>query len=96
MRHVDAFHNKLPVVDKPGSAAFLQWLQGLTERLAEGRVTTHAATEIADATSALNTEQKVVGKRVIDTTNNRMLYASGETATAVWYVVDGSASVTPA
>jgi hypothetical protein len=55
-----------------------------------------AATAIADVGNAVNTANKVQGKVVYDTTNNRLMVASGSAAAAPWYVADGSASVTPA
>ena len=54
------------------------------------------AAQIGSAGDVVNTVGKFVGRLVVDTTNNRMLYASGTSATAIWYVVDGSASITPA
>lgn len=53
------------------------------------------AANIADIAAAINTTGKYSGKYVWDTTNNRLMRASGTTAASAWYVVDGSASVTP-
>jgi hypothetical protein len=53
------------------------------------------ATEIADIGDVINTANKFTGKQVIDTTNDRLLYASGVDAGDPWHVVDGSATVTP-
>lgn len=53
------------------------------------------AANIADKTSAINTVGKYEGLIVWDTTNNRLMRASGSTDIAVWWVVDGSTSVTP-
>lgn len=53
------------------------------------------AADIASATSSVNTNLKWEGMLVWDTTNNRMLRASGRGATSAWYIVDGSGSVTP-
>lgn len=53
------------------------------------------AANIAAIGNTLNTTNKVAGKIVYDTTNNRMMIASGTTAASAWYVADGSASVTP-
>ena len=53
------------------------------------------AANIASATSSVNTNLKWEGMLVWDTTNNRMLRASGRGATSAWYIVDGSGSVTP-
>jgi hypothetical protein len=55
-----------------------------------------AATSIAAVGNALNTTNKVQGKVVYDTTNNRLMVASGAAAADAWYVADGSASVVPA
>jgi hypothetical protein len=55
-----------------------------------------SAAGIADITNAINTTKKYQGKQVYDTTNNRVMVASGPAANAAWYIVDGSASVTPA
>ena len=54
------------------------------------------AAEIASATNAVNTANKVAGLMVRDTTNNRIMVASGALPTSVWYRADGGASVTPA
>ncbi len=58
--------------------------------------TTATAAAIADKTNAINLGGKHTGQLVWDTTNNRMMYSSGATDVSPWYVVDGSASVTPA
>lgn len=55
-----------------------------------------AAAAIAAVGDAINTTDKVQGKVVYDTTNNRLMVASGAAAADAWYVADGSASVTPA
>lgn len=54
------------------------------------------AANIADATASVNTDDKFAGQYVWDTTNNRLMRASGGLATDDWWIVDGSASVTPA
>lgn len=56
---------------------------------------TAAATDIASLTAAINTTGKYEGLMVWDTTNKRMLRASGSAAADEWAVVDGSAQVTP-
>lgn len=55
-----------------------------------------AATDLAAVANAINTTNKVAGKVVYDTTNFRLMVASGATNVSPWYVADGSASVTPA
>ncbi len=55
-----------------------------------------SAANIASVAAAINTTDKRAGKYVWDTTNNRMMRASGSAAADPWYVVDGSTSVTPA
>ena len=57
---------------------------------------TATATEIADIADAVNTSGKFEGQLIWDTTNKRMLRASGSAAGDDWEVVDGSAQVTPA
>lgn len=54
-----------------------------------------SATNIASATSTINTVGKYAGLYIWDTTNNRLMRSDGSTAIAAWYVVDGSTSVTP-
>lgn len=54
------------------------------------------AAEIADGNHAVNTANKQAGKAVWDTTNNRLMVASGTSQIAPWYVADGSVSITPA
>jgi hypothetical protein len=53
------------------------------------------AANIASAAAAINASGKYTGRVVWDTTNMRMLRASGSGSTADWEVVDGSAQVTP-
>lgn len=54
------------------------------------------AANIAAVGNAINTSGKAARKLVWDTTNNRLMVASGAAAADAWYVADGSASVTPA
>lgn len=54
------------------------------------------AAQIAAAGNVVNVDDKQLGRRVYDSTNNRIMVASGSAPTSAWYVVDGSASVTPA
>lgn len=53
------------------------------------------AAAIASVGNAINTTGKTARKLVFDTTNNRLMVASGAAAADPWYVADGSASVTP-
>lgn len=53
------------------------------------------AATIASVANALNTTGKYAGLSVYDTTNNRLMIASGSAAASPWYIADGSASVTP-
>lgn len=71
---------------------------GLTRVVADGgyRYPAYTAANIASAAHAINTTDKMVGKCVFDSTNNRLMVSAGAAATSPWYVVDGSASVTPA
>jgi hypothetical protein len=57
---------------------------------------TATAASIASASNAVNGTGKKVGLAVWDTTNNRLMIASGSTTTSAWYVADGSTSVVPA
>jgi hypothetical protein len=54
-----------------------------------------SATDISSSSADVNTVGKFRGKQVFDGTNDRVMIANGSGATDVWYVVDGSASVTP-
>ena len=54
------------------------------------------AANISDASSAINTSRKRQGLMLFDTTNNRIMVASGSADTDEWFVADGSSSVTPA
>ena len=56
----------------------------------------YTAVQIADKTSTANTVNKYDGLYIWDTTNNRLMRASGATDVSIWWVVDGSTSVTPA
>ncbi|MDB4498277.1 hypothetical protein N9251_02940 [Gammaproteobacteria bacterium] len=50
---------------------------------------------LLDVTADINTTRKRLGLMVFDTTNNRIMVASGALAADLWYIADGSASVTP-
>jgi len=81
-----------------GTVATLSTAQTFTEQqaLTSGLVIqTATAASIAAIGNAINTANKVLGKVVYDTTNNRIMIASGALAASNWYVADGSASVTP-
>lgn len=54
------------------------------------------AANIASIAASINTSEKFTGKLIWDSTNNRMMRASGGAANSAWWVVDGSASVIPA
>ena len=56
----------------------------------------YTATQIADKTSVVNTTNKYDGLYIWDTTNHRLMRANVNLTTDVWWVVDGSTSVTPA
>lgn len=53
------------------------------------------ASNIASATSVINTIDKYEGKLVRDATNHRLYMARGPAAADPWDLCDGSASVTP-
>ena len=53
------------------------------------------ATDIADKTAPVNTTNKYAGLFVWDSTNHRLMRSEGATNVSVWWVVDGSASITP-
>lgn len=57
---------------------------------------TATAAQIADKNHAINTSGKFTDKEIKDTTNHRKMSASGPLPTDPWWVIDGSASVTPA
>ena len=81
-----------------GTTAVLATAQTFTaqQTLSSGLVIqTATAAAIADITNAINTANKVAGKVVYDTTNNRIMIASGAVNNSLWYVADGSAFVTP-
>lgn len=79
--------------------AFLGTAQTFTaqQTLTSGLVLqTAAAASIAAVANAINTTNKVTGKVVYDTTNNRLMVSSGSAAASPWYIADGSGSVVPA
>ena len=53
------------------------------------------AADIANKTAPVNTTNKYAGLFVWDSTNHRLMRSEGATDVSVWWVVDGSASVTP-
>lgn len=54
------------------------------------------AANIASAAAVLNSVGKSAGKQVWDTTNKRIMVASGSLPTSAWFVADGSSGVNPA
>lgn len=54
------------------------------------------AANIASIAAAVNTYDKFIGKQVLDTTNHRLMIASGPAAADAWYRADGAVSVVPA
>ena len=56
----------------------------------------YTAATIANIAATVNTTNKRTGQIISDTTNQRLMVSSGTTAASAWWVVDGSASVTPA
>lgn len=54
------------------------------------------ATDIANKASSVNTANKYEGLFIWDSTNHRLMRSEGATDVSVWWVVDGSISVTPA
>ena len=69
-----------------------------TTQVSWGMINTQSVTaaNIANIASTINTVGKYAGLYVWDTTNHRLMRSEGSTAASVWYVVDGSTSVTPA
>jgi hypothetical protein len=65
------------------------------DRLYKNMTTEDSAANIADISATVNTSDKYIAKLVWDTTNNRLMRASGTAAASVWHVIDGSATVTP-
>jgi hypothetical protein len=59
-------------------------------------IASYSAADIANKASAVNTVGKYAGLFIWDSTNNRLMRANGSTDVSVWWVVDGSTSVTPA
>ncbi len=57
---------------------------------------TETAANIAAIGNAINTANKRAGKMVFDTTNNRLMIATGSTAGSTWKSADGATTVTPA
>ena len=53
------------------------------------------ATDIASASSSINTTNKYEGKMIWDSTNKRLMRAAGGDAVDQWAVVDGSTQITP-
>jgi hypothetical protein len=57
---------------------------------------TATAAEIAAIANAVNTTGKAAGTIVFDTTNSRLMIATGANANSTWVRADGSNAVTPA
>lgn len=61
----------------------------------QSRPVLETATNIADSSHHINTTGKYTGRLVMDQTNWKLYVARGSSATSVWGLVDGSATVTP-
>jgi hypothetical protein len=57
---------------------------------------TATATQIGAIGDAVNTAGKAAGTIVFDTTNSRLMIATGANANSTWVRADGSNAVTPA
>jgi hypothetical protein len=57
---------------------------------------TNTAAEIGAIGNAVNTTGKAAGTIVFDTTNSRLMIATGANANSTWVRADGSNAVTPA
>jgi hypothetical protein len=57
---------------------------------------TNTAAEIGAIGDAVNTTGKAAGTIVFDTTNSRLMIATGANANSTWVRADGSNAVTPA
>jgi hypothetical protein len=57
---------------------------------------TVTAAQLAAIGNAVNTSGKVAGTIVFETTNNRLMVATGPNANSTWVRADGSNAVTPA
>ena len=57
---------------------------------------TETAANIAAKANAINTTGKAAGRTVFDTTNNRLMIATGATDVSTWKSADGGTTVTPA
>jgi hypothetical protein len=57
---------------------------------------TNTAAEIGAIGNAVNTVGKAAGTIVFDTTNSRLMIATGANANSTWVRADGSNAVTPA
>lgn len=55
----------------------------------------YTAAQIENAAHTVNTTGKAAGRLIWDSTNNRVMVATGSAATAVWNALDGSTSITP-
>jgi hypothetical protein len=51
--------------------------------------------DLTDATHAINTTDKVIGKQVWDTTAHIPMFAGGTAATDHWYTLAGVDTITP-
>lgn len=56
---------------------------------------TSTTAKLSDATDAINTEYKVIGKAVWNTTTDSLMIASGVDATSTWERADAGATITP-
>lgn len=57
---------------------------------------TYTAAQIGDIGNAVNTTGKTLGKQIWDSTNKRVMRASGTAAGSLWTALNGSTSITPA
>ena len=57
---------------------------------------TVTAAQLGDIANAVNTSGKAAGTIVFETTNSRLMVATGANANSTWVRADGSNAVTPA
>lgn len=67
----------------------------LADALVDQRPAAYTAAVISDASADVNIRGKFESKVVWDSTNSRVLYASGGAATDAWVKADGTSTITP-
>lgn len=82
-------------LDKDGAYNILSNVPYLHLADSQTRAAQATSTQLGQATYALNTQNKFLGRDVYNTTISKFMKASGSSATSTWVSYDGATTITP-